>query len=54
VRAGIESFDRNGFGFWGVFERERGDELIGFCGLRFIGQTVDVVLSRRSSSSLLV
>jgi ribosomal-protein-alanine N-acetyltransferase len=41
VRAGIESFERNGFGFWGVFERDQ-DELVGFCGLRFIGQTSDV------------
>lgn len=41
VRAGIESFERNGFGFWGLLDREK-DELIGFCGLRFIGQTPDV------------
>jgi [ribosomal protein S5]-alanine N-acetyltransferase len=41
VQAGIESFERNGFGFWGLLDREK-DELIGFCGLRFIGQTPDV------------
>jgi RimJ/RimL family protein N-acetyltransferase len=41
VRAGIESFERNGFGFWGVYEGD-GAEVIGFCGLRFIGETSDV------------
>jgi ribosomal-protein-alanine N-acetyltransferase len=43
VRAGIESFERNGFGFWGVFEKCSAP-LIGFCGLRRIGETRDVEL----------
>jgi len=43
VRAGIESFERNGFGFWGVFEKGSAP-LIGFCGLRVIGETSDVEL----------
>lgn len=41
LRAGIESFERDGFGFWGVSEGD-GAELIGFCGLRFIGDSRDV------------
>jgi RimJ/RimL family protein N-acetyltransferase len=41
LRAGVDSFARNGFGFWGV--RPTGnEELIGFCGLRFIGDSPDV------------
>jgi RimJ/RimL family protein N-acetyltransferase len=43
VRAGIESFERNGFGFWGLFEKGSAP-LIGFCGLRVIGETSDVEL----------
>jgi RimJ/RimL family protein N-acetyltransferase len=41
VRAGIESFDRHGFGFWGLRERDR-KELIGFCGLRTVEPGDDV------------
>lgn len=41
LRAGIESFDRHGFGFWGVRERDR-KELIGFCGLRLVEPGDDV------------
>lgn len=42
VRAGIDSFDRHGFGFWGVREKGR-DELIGFCGLRYVGEDVEIL-----------
>lgn len=41
VRAGIDSFDRHGFGFWGVRERER-QGLIGFGGFRFVEHGRDV------------
>ena len=41
VRAGIDSFERHGFGFWGVRERDRA-HLVGFCGLRFVEPTSDV------------
>ena len=41
MRGGIDSFDRHGFGFWGVRERG-GEELIGFCGLRYVEPGADV------------
>jgi [ribosomal protein S5]-alanine N-acetyltransferase len=41
LRGGIDSFARTRFGFWGV--RITGaEELIGFCGLRFIADSRDV------------
>ena len=41
MRAGIDSFESHGFGFWGV--RERGKEdLVGFVGLRFVEPGDDV------------
>ena len=44
MRAGIDSFDRQGFGFWGVRERGR-EELIGFVGFRFVepGRDVEIL-----------
>lgn len=44
LRAGIDSFGRHGFGFWGVRERDNGD-LIGFCGFRFVepGEDVEIL-----------
>lgn len=41
VRAGIDSFEHHGFGFWGVRERDHGD-LIGFCGFRYVDPGEDV------------
>lgn len=41
VTAGIESFERRRYGFWTV-SRTDSDELIGFCGLRPIGESADV------------
>lgn len=41
MRAGIESFDRHGFGFWGVREKTR-EDLVGFGGFRFVEPTPDV------------
>jgi RimJ/RimL family protein N-acetyltransferase len=41
VRAGVESFDRHGVGFWGVREKDLKD-LIGFCGFRFVEPDGDV------------
>lgn len=41
VRAGIDSFERHGFGFWGVRERGR-EELAGFGGFRFVEPGKDV------------
>lgn len=41
VAAGIESFESRGFGFWTVSRREE-PELVGFCGLRPIGESADV------------
>ncbi len=44
VRAGIDSFDHHGFGFWGVRERGR-EKLIGFGGFRFVepGRDVEIL-----------
>ena len=47
ARAEIErsmgSFERSGFGQWGVF-RFRGRKLIGFCGLRHVGAMPEIEL----------
>ena len=44
VRAGIASFERHGFGFWGVREKGR-EDLVGFAGFRFVepGGDVEIV-----------
>ena len=44
MRAGIDSFERHGFGFWGVRERG-GEKLIGFGGFRFVepGRDVEIL-----------
>ena len=44
MRAGIDSFERHGFGFWGVRERER-QGLVGFGGFRFVepGRDVEIL-----------
>jgi ribosomal-protein-alanine N-acetyltransferase len=36
-----ESFNRRGFGFWGLATREA-DELVGFCGMRFFSSPARV------------
>lgn len=41
LRAGIESFDRGGFGLWSVFP-VTGGALLGFCGLRRFGDESEV------------
>ena len=41
MRAGIESFERHGFGFWGIREKTR-EDLVGFGGFRFVEPTSDV------------
>ena len=41
VRAGIDSFERHGFGFWGVREKGR-EDLVGFAGFRFVEPGGDV------------
>lgn len=41
IAASEELFRRCSFGWWGLRERA-GEELIGFCGLRFVGETEDV------------
>ncbi|HVE66843.1 MAG TPA: GNAT family N-acetyltransferase [Thermoanaerobaculia bacterium] len=41
VRAGIDSFERHGFGFWAIREKRR-KGLIGFCGFRFMEPGAEV------------
>ena len=41
MRAGIDSFGRHGFGFWGVREKGR-EDLVGFCGFRYVEPGDDV------------
>ena len=43
IERSIGSFERSGFGQWAVF-RFRGRQLIGFCGLRYVGAMPEVEL----------
>lgn len=41
VESSLDSFAKNGWGFWSVFPKEK-NELIGFCGFRFFGAPPEI------------